>query len=387
MDSRIWKRGSILVLATAASALMGAKCPFGLSLQAYEELHDAGVDRYVGDFTPATSEPAGEWVKHTFDTDGTDGPICIDGSPLTVFTRLRNPFKLVIFLDGGGACWQGFYFCDFTANANPPGPGGIFADSYDAGGGSTIENPLADWSMMFVSYCDGSVFSGDNELADASFPVSPTRYHRGVRNVTAAIDLAKAEFPLAHRVLLAGSSAGGYGVTGPAPAIVRFVFGNLIRFFIFNDSGPAVSNLDQPGTIATRVNDWAYTQFVPASCTDCTTDKQPAELVEWLLENDSTVREALYSTDGDAVIRFFLGFLSQVEYRDLLLTTHDPIHAAFPRRYNRFIRSGSSQHTSLVGNLFYTAEIDGVPLYQWTDDFVHRDPGWIDLVEDFIPLP
>lgn len=387
MDSRMWKRASILVIAVGASALMGAKCPLGLNLQAYKDLHDAGVDRYVGQFTPASSEPAGDWVKHTFDTDGGNGPICIDGSPLTVFTRARDPKKLVIFLDGGGACWQGFYFCDFTANADPPGPGGIFADSYDDGMGTVIDNPLADWSMMFVSYCDGSVFGGDNELADASFPGGPTRYHRGVRNVTAAIDLAKAEFPSAHQVLLSGSSAGGYGVTGPAPFIVRFVFGNLIRFSVFNDSGPAVTNLAQVSTIATRVNDWAYTQFVPASCTACTTDAQPAELVNWMLENDGSVREALYSTDGDATIRFFLGFLTQVQYRDLLLSTHDPIHAAFPKRYNRFIRSGSSQHTSLGGSLFYTAEIDGVPLYQWTDDFIRKNPGWVDLVEDFIPLP
>ena len=25
--------------------------------------------------------------------------------------------------------------------------------------------------------------------------------------------------------------------------------------------------------------------------------------------------------------------------------------------------------------------------HQWTDDFVNEDPGWVDIVEDFVPIP
>ena len=32
-------------------------------------------------------------------------------------------------------------------------------------------------------------------------------------------------------------------------------------------------------------------------------------------------------------------------------------------------------------------EADGVPLYQWVEDFVNGDPGWVDIVEDFVPAP
>jgi hypothetical protein len=386
MSFRRLQRHAILGIAFISVGLMGTQCPFGLSVRAFLDLHASDVDRYVGEFVPATSEPAGEWVKHTYDTLAGDGPICIAGGAFTAFTRARDPHKVAIFLNGGGACWQDFYFCSITASGSPPGPSGIFADSFDAGGGNIIENPLADWSMVFVSYCDGSVFGGDNTVVDPGFP-GGVRHHRGLRNVTAAIDLAKDEFPNAKKILLSGSSAGGYGVAGVSPFVVRFVYGNIPRLYVFNDSGPAVTNLAQPAAIAARVNDWAYTQFIPSTCTDCTVDKQPAELVEWMLENDGQVREALYSTDGDATIRFFLSIPTQAEYRDLLLDTHDPIHAAFPNRYKRFIRSGSSQHTALGGNLFYTAEIDGVPLHEWTGDFVDQKFGWIDLIEDFIPLP
>jgi hypothetical protein len=385
----------ILVLSFLSLSLMGTQCPFGLKIPAYFDLHASGVDRYVGEFQPATEEVIGEWTKFTFDTEGGEGPTCIDGSPFTVFARERNPHKVAIFLNGGGACWQNFYQCSITASGSPPGASGIFADTFDAGGGNFIANPLSDWSMMFVSYCDGSVFGGDNDVVDASFPPAAAggvRRHRGVRNVTAAIDLARDLWPHPAKVLLTGSSAGGYGVAGISPFIVRFNWGNLTKLYVFNDSGPAVTNLDDPASIQTRVNDWAYTQFNPSSCTDCTTDKQPAELLEWMLENDGQVRSALYSTDGDSTIRFFLTppagpFLTQAQYRGLLLDTHDPINDRFPNRHKRFIRSGSVQHTALGGSLYYTAAIDGVPLHQWMGDFVNQKAGWVDLIQDLIPTP
>ena len=79
--------------------------------------------------------------------------------------------------------------------------------------------------------------------------------------------------------------------------------------------------------------------------------------------------------------------LSQVEYRELILERHGLLHEAHPDRYKRFIRSGSGAHTALRGDLFYLGEINGVPLNEWTDDFVIPRPFWIDLIEDFIPLP
>ena len=59
---------------------------------------------------------------------------------------------------------------------------------------------------------------------------------------------------------------------------------------------------------------------------------------------------------------------------------HDPINAAHPDRYKRFIRSGSEEHTALGFSGFYTFEADGVPLYQWGDDFVNEEPEWVGTI-------
>jgi len=389
----------------------------GLTAEAAEDLRDTDVDKYLGQFSPATSEDVGDgWTKHTFDPDygdeGPNGPVCIAGTPYTAFTRAGNPAKVLIFLNGGGACWQDFYNCSPLASQNPPTSTGIFADSFDTGT-EIVSNKFADWSIVVLSYCDGSIFIGDNDVVDlpdengeGGFPLGPVRFHRGLRNASAGIDLARATFPNASRILLAGSSAGGAGVAVFAPFLVRFTYGNLVKLSVFNDAGPIATNLNTADAFAARANDWQFAQFYPDSCIDCEPLGDAIPLIHWRLDNDRTVREAFYSTDGDVVDRFFVsanlpGFppvlpfdppngvfgLSQVEYRELILERHGLLHEAHPDRYKRFIRSGSDAHTALRGNRFYLGEINGVPLNEWTDDFVIPRPFWIDLIEDFIPLP
>jgi hypothetical protein len=381
----------------------------GLTAEAAKDLRDAGVDKYLGQFSPVASEDVGNgWTKHTFDPDGGDGPICIAGTPYTAFTRAGNPAKVLIFLNGGGACWEGFPSCTPFANEDPPSATGIFADSFD-NGTEVVSNKFADWSVVYLSYCDGSVFIGDNVVVDPDYPLAflsgGVRHHRGLRNASAGIDLARATFPNASRILLAGSSAGGAGVAALAPFLVRFNYGNLVKLSVFNDAGPVAISLAPVDAIAARAADWQFGQFYPDSCVECDPLGQATAIIDWRLENDRTVREAFYSTDGDVVDRGFLsanvpGFfdplppiipfpdgLTQVQYRDLILTEHGLLNEEYPDRYKRFIRSGDDAHTALRGDLFYLGEIDGVPLNEWTDDFVIPRPFWVDLVEDFIPLP
>jgi hypothetical protein len=368
------------------------KHPQGLTPQAVSELRAAGVDKYVGQFEPAASAPVGDgWIKHTFDPAAGSGPICIAGTEYSVFTKARNPAKLLIMLQGGGACWQDFYNCNVLSEAQePPAPPiGIWNDA-------DPRNPVGDWSVVYMPYCDGSVFTGDNDVFDPAFgeaievPQVVVRFHRGLRNVTAGIDLAKSMFPHASRILLAGSSAGGVGAAGFAPFIARMAYGDNKKLMVLNDAGPVAINLADTAGIMARANDWQFGQFFPESCTACSDMGQSTEIIKWRLDNDSTIREAFYSTDGDATNRFFLGMLPPVprqQYRDLLETEHGLIHDAHPNRYRRFIRSNDASHTAIQTPLLYEGEANGVPLYQWVEDFLVPRPSWVDLVEDFVTGP
>jgi hypothetical protein len=364
----------------------------GLDDQGYDELSDVGVDKYIGDFTPVLSTDVGDgWTKHTFDPDGGNGPICIAGTPFSAFTREGNPDKLVIFEQGGGACWQDFYNCNVLSEAQePPGPASGLFDF------ASKDNPYRDYSIVYMPYCDGSVFSGDNDVFDPAFgaaigvPAAVVRFHRGLRNQTAGMDLARDTFPDAQKIHLIGHSAGGVGIAGFAPFLARFEYGNNVKLSVFNDAGPVAVNLD-PGNAAAqadieaRAADWQFEQFYPASCTDCAINGQATEIIKWRLDHDSEIREAFYETDADATNRFFTRqLLDPAGFRALIVTEHGLINDAYPDRYKRFIVAGDASHGAIQWPSFYTKEANGVMLHEWTKDFVNNSSGWVDIVEDAV---
>jgi hypothetical protein len=113
----------ILCFAVASGSALADRS--GLNPDAMDELRAAGVDKYLGTSESQMSEH-GVWTRHDFDPkyvlDPTypsglrpDGPACIAGTPYSVFTRQGDPKKLLIFMQGGGACWQGFYNCNVLA--------------------------------------------------------------------------------------------------------------------------------------------------------------------------------------------------------------------------------------------------------------------------------
>jgi hypothetical protein len=378
----------VIGLALIASMLMGTKCKRGLDFFAYLELHQAGVDRYLDEFTPATSVDVGDgWTKHTFDTEDGDGPICIAGTEFSAFTRAGDPKKLLIFEQGGGACWQDFYNCNVLSEEQEPPTPRVGIWDFDS-----PDNPFADYSIVYMPYCDGSVFAGDNDVFDPAFgeainvPSAVVRYHRGFRNQSAAMDLAKATFPKAREVTVSGSSAGGVGATGFAPFLVRLLYGNRVDLTVLNDAGPITANLDAVDDVAARAADWDFDKFFPESCTDCSAFGQNTAITKWRLDRDGGIREAFYETDSDLTNRFFLDFLGdQPAFRDLIVTEHGALNAAYPDRYKRFIVAGDTSHTALQSPLFYTQDANGILLNEWSADFLADDPGWVDVVEDAIP--
>ncbi|MBW2541132.1 MAG: hypothetical protein JRF15_03500 [Deltaproteobacteria bacterium] len=406
----------------------------GLSGNAFKELSDAGVDKYLETSSSVESD-FGVWTKHTFDREFTpdasypsgfrpDGPVCIAGTEYSVFTRAGDPKKLLIFLQGGGACWEGFYNCNILAEDQAPPEAPPFPGVFDS---SSSDNPFADYSIVYMPYCDGSAFGGDNDVNDGNFPYGQTRHHRGVRNLSAGMDVAGGTFPDAKHVTVMGHSAGGVGVAAFAPFLARFVYGNQAKLTVHNDAGPIVVNLGtsvgppffcaDPNdlsclSVVARAFDWEFAQFYPASCIldgRCDAFGQQTGIIDWRLENDSTIREAFYETDSDRTNRFFAqgdGSLMDPEvYRNLILTEHGALNDAYPKRYKRFIVSADDTHgavqvTAPTPNfpsrqpfLFYTQEANGVLLSDWIADFVRQSEGdsqediWKDIVEDYVPVP
>ena len=407
----------------------------GLNAEALDELRDVGVDKYLGTSVSIQSTH-GDWTKHAFDPQyaldpdydsgvRADGPVCIAGTDYSVFTRKGDPKKLLIFLQGGGACWQGFYSCNVLGDAQYPPEEGPYPGVFDP---TSADNPFADYSVVYMPYCDGSTFSGDNDVNDPDFPFSPTRYHRGLRNVSAGMDVAKEMFPRARQITVMGHSAGGVGVAAFAPFLTRFAFGNNTKLTVYNDAGPIAVNLgtgSPPGngvfpfgcfdltclSVVARAFDWQFQQFYPESCVAdgrCNAFGQQSGIINWRLENDSTIREGFYETDSDATNRFYVqgdgGRMDPEAYRALILAEHGALNEAYPKRYMRFIVSGDDTHGAVQATgrspsfpvpqpfLFYTQQANGTLLSYWAAEFVRigqrqSKDGWKDIVEDYEPVP
>jgi hypothetical protein len=420
----------VFLLTASASAVAA-----GLNAQAAKELSAAGVDKYLGQFTPAVAEDVGDgWTKHLFDPEyefdpsypdafpfRPDGPVCIAGTEYSVYTKAKDPKKLLVFLQGGGACWQDFYQCNPFAEDQAPGEDAAFVGRFGVFDDSQSDNPFADHSIVYMPYCDGSVFGGDNDVQDPNF-YAPTRHHRGLRNVSAGMDVAGEMFPRAKQVTVMGHSAGGVGVASFAPFLARFVFGNQAKLTVFNDAGPIAVNLGTPPppfgngpdtpwlSVFARKMDWQFDQFYPESCVAdgrCNAFGQQTGIIDWRLENDKSIREAFYEADSDATNRFFAqgdGSLMDPEtYRALILAEHGALNEAYPRRYKRFIVSSDDTHGGVQGTaaspcspfpqpfLFYTQEANGELLVDWTSEFISIDNrqsqfGWKDIVEDYDPV-
>ena len=141
---------------------------------------------------------------------------CAPGTPFHFSVRHGAEDRLLVFLNGGGACWSAG-LCDLETEPSPYVPiadlphndpqtlGGVFRLDHP-------ENPLADWSMVFISYCTGDVHLGtriDGYSGEDGAQI--TAQHRGRANAMAALDWALGAFDAPERVMVAGSSAGALG--------------------------------------------------------------------------------------------------------------------------------------------------------------------------------
>ncbi len=167
-------------------------------------------------------------------TPGGDA-VCARGTPYTFYVRGGDPSKLLIYFQGGGACWNdatcapeaGLFDEVIVGNEVSNYTNGIF----DSGNG---ENPLASYSTVFVTYCTGDYHTG-NRAVDYT---TGTVQHRGAVNAGAALRWAYATIPRPSEVVIAGCSAGGIGAIYHTRAIASQY--SSARITQFGDAGVGV---------------------------------------------------------------------------------------------------------------------------------------------------
>ena len=330
----------------------------------FNELREAGLDDYFGRFPPTASEDRGDYTQYEWAPNIAEGPMCYTGEPFRMATRPGTSAsdELIIYLQGGGACWS--TLCQaFTSAPEGIPEAGLLARDLEG-------NPTADWDVAYVNYCDGSVFTGDNDIDDDD-DGEIDRYHRGLQNFSASLDVIKVDFPNPSRVVLVGASAGAYGTIWGA-TLVRTTYPD-VDMVVVADAGLGLGKPDDVSFITGVLGEWNINRLIPESCENCTADGHATQFVEWVLERDPKILYLGISSLQDVVIgTIFLG-LGGPGYEAVLLEETAEAEADSPGQYFSYLFPGDT-HTVVGGNNSLTlTQQNGITVSAWLSAHLSGD--------------
>ena len=325
--------------------------------------------------TTTTTEPAttGEWVVHD-----ADGCVCADGSDYQYLTWAGDPDKVVIFLQGGGACFtaetceiggpaQSFSH-DIVADLEAARSGGFRRGLFDF---DNPENPVGDWSVIYLPYCTGDVFLGTRAH---TYSDEVTISHTGNLNARKGVEHLLANHPGATHVFVTGSSAGAV----PAPLVAGLVaeqYPDADVAALGDGAGGYGANpvvmgfLNAQWGIADGIPDWSVADGI-----DVTTLGAPDNYILAVNQFDN-LRVARFDDAYDSVQAGFASLFSLSgggTVLDVVLESEAYIEQAgidLPV----FIAAGND-HTTMLAEDFYELEEGGVRWVDWLTDFITGEP-------------
>lgn len=329
--------------------------------------------------------PPGKWTWI-----GVDGAKCRDGSGTGFGIRPQTGSdKLVIYLEGGGACFNGttcginpgsFGSSAFGAWQGSVGNSGIFDTGND-------ENPVKDWNMIYVPYCSGDVHSGNASTIDVPGALSPKdQEFVGYANIYLYLKRIIPTFPGVTKVLLTGISAGGVGAAYNYDRVAQAFCPTPV--ILVDDSGPPMADDYLAPCLQARWRElWNWKQTLPADCPECTGADGGGivNYVDYMGTKHPKSRLALISSTRDSVISTFFGFgKNDCQNIDGISSAVDGnVYAAGLEdlRKNHMKNPGqwgtyyvdSTTHTYLLSGMYNTT-VQGKKLSSWLGDVVNDGP-------------
>ena len=322
---------------------------------------------------------AGEWTQVPVD----DG-VCLYDTDYSFFVRPaeEETDKLMIYFQGGGACWDALTCATV----------GQFASQYDVTEDEMSfyqfgyfdyenpDNPVADYNAVFVPYCSGDIHSGDAE-ATYEIPNSDdlTVQFRGVPNSQAVLEWVYANIMAPEQVFISGCSAGGYGASAHAASIMNHYEG--VPAVLLSDSSNGVLTPEWNGretwNIEASSPDFMESLAMMGDEIDTTT--QFIETAKAFPDNTF----AQYNTFLDQVQVGFYGLLQGVfvtednfvevatSWSTGLLTNLFTISGSVENF--RSYTAGGTLHCIVNRPDFYTYEVGGIAFSAWVGSLLSAD--------------
>lgn len=300
---------------------------------------------------------------------------CMEGTATGLGVNLAtNSNEVLIYLMGGGACWD--YATCYLLNTATHGPFGEteftnllsqiqqtwFLDR------SSASNPFQKYSYVLVPYCTGDLHAGSRvDVYNGNVTMQV-----GFENMASYLKRLAPTFAGATHIVLAGSSAGGYGATFNWLQTQQAF--PAARVDLIDDSGPIFTSdvlaqgfdLFLPGS--QPMTNWNFQACLPPGCATC--GSNVSSLYGFINSTVPAHRIALLSYTQDQTIRGYLG-LSALQFSSGLTELSA---AQFDSSTNtaRFFIAGQS-HVLLFNP---TLAVNGVTLQQFITQMVTDDPVW-----------
>lgn len=352
----------------------------------------AGGDGFGGsqgtggfDFGDAIEAPADEWTFVDFPDSR-----CMNDTPTGIGVNISssNATDVVIFLQGGNACFN-TTSCAVTANPNGydaedfANDGSLGADLFSR---EANDNPIADWSYVYVPYCTGDVHAGDRASIEVG---GKERKFRGFVNMHDYLERIVPTFPNVERVLLTGVSAGGFGAAFNYDQVKR-AFGPEVQVILLDDSGPPMAEEFVPACLQAAFRaTWGLDNSLPVDCADCFAgDTFMEEYVSYITTTYADQRFALISSEEDSTIRSFWGFGND-DCADLNAFAPPPYPGATytagledlrdrvgGENFALFMPPGTRHVWLSDAEGLGTTVGDSPTLLEWVEQLINSDPAW-----------
>ena len=284
-----------------------------------------------GPVFPPFTAPLEQWTW--IDIPGTQ---CADGSPTGIGVNFTERSRdVLIFLEGGGACWDANSCWGLV-------PTSVYLGGYGAVDLATdpqipamlpfnrgnTSNPFRNMNWVYVPYCTGDVHAGDNIVTYSLNGVNHVTRHLGYRNLSIDLQHIVATLASPSHVWLSGDSAGGFGAALNLEQVQQAF--PAVTVNVLDDSGQPI----QPDPARWQLWKQAWNVHFPAGCPQCA--DQISDYVDYYRQNYPSNRFGLISYTNDTVITTFMN-LQPATFSSELVTLANHMDAEWPNGHYFFI--------------------------------------------------
>lgn len=341
-----------------------------------------------------TPDPGQEsWGEVTVDYEKrTLSPRCVKDTPYSFLYKKGTENKLLMYYQGGGACWS-TATC-WTLNTNKQEAGAF--DNPDLVGTGfasvNVDNQFKDWHVIFVTYCSGDVHWGDKTT---TYSGGGQIFHRGLHHALLGEKWARERFVDPDEVFVTGSSAGSYGAIMNSAKLMAEVF-PASPHNVLGDAGTGVITQDW---LDTSITNWGVDKNLPPelgvkSAAELSSPEMWIRLAEAFPQHRFAQYQSAYDGSGggqsafynvmknpDDVLSWGDWWQNTCEWSTCMREYVDDIYAATSATDNfRFYTGAGSRHTVWGSDKVFTDTTDGVPTVDsWVDEMIAGTGGWVNV--------